>query len=375
MKPRELGRLVIVDDHSAQTRSLCETLQREGYMIKGFASAVEALGSLRPDEYDVLIADRCTPDMDVTALIRSAQTIDCHLAVIVLSGQEDIDCPGGTTNSGSIDCVRRPFTLTSLRPVIDRAVSIRRLSRENTRLRECAQHSAEELAAAHRALESFSHSVSHDLKAPLRAVSSLVQIMQEDYGAQLDVEGCNVLALIVDSCQRMDELIAGLLAFSQSTSQPLERVTVDMTALARSAWNEIVAVHTGPTPSLEITALPETQGDVHLLRQVWRHLLANAAKYSSKCQAPLIRVTGHTEAAQCVYEVNDNGVGFDMKHAHRLFGVFQRLHRTEEYPGVGVGLAIVHRVLSRHGGRIRAESRPDSHTSFHFVLPWTGDQP
>ena len=257
---RDPGRLVIVDDHPAHMRTLCDTLEIKGYKVRGFTSAVEALKSLQPDQYDVLITDLRMPEMDGIALTRSAREIDPDLAAVIMTGHGTIDTAVRAMQGGALDYVLKPFSLDSVMPIIDRAVSFRRLGRENAQLRERERQRSEELAATNRALESFAYSVSHDLKAPLRAVSSLVQIMQEDYAERLDDEGRSVLGLIDGSCRRMDELITGLLAFSQSARQPLDRVPVDMGALARAAWNEVMAVHQGPAPSLDIPPLPSSYG-------------------------------------------------------------------------------------------------------------------
>ncbi len=369
MTSRDQGRLLIVDDHATHLRTLCDTLALKGYQTQGYTSGAEALERLAPNCYDVLITDLRMPDIDGITLIGSARTIDPDLAAIIMTGHGTIDTAIRALQGGALDYVLKPFSLKSVIPIIDRAVSIRRLGRENAELRERERQRSEELAATNQALESFSYSVSHDLKAPLRAVSSLVQIVHEDYGERMDDEGRGVLKLIGESCHRMDELITGLLAFSQSTRQPLDRVPVDMEALARAAWNEVLAVHQGPRPALTIPPLPPTYGDVTLLRQVWCNLLGNAVKYSAGRSGPEIYVRGRCEAGENVYEVVDNGAGFDMKYAHRLFGVFQRLHRPEDFAGTGVGLAIVQRIVTRHGGRIWAQGSPDAGASFHFALP------
>jgi signal transduction histidine kinase len=369
MTSTDQGRLLIVDDHATHLRTLCDVLALKGYQTRGYTSGAEALEALTSDCYDVLITDLRMPDMDGITLTRSARLIDPDLAAIIMTGHGTIDTAIRALQGGAMDYVLKPFSMDSVKPIIDRAVSIRRLGRENALLRERERQRSEELAATNRALESFSYSISHDLKAPLRAVSSLVQIVREDYDERLDDEGRGVLKLIGESCDRMDELITGLLAFSQSTRQPLDRAPVDMRALACVAWNEVLAVHQGPAPELDIPALPPAYGDATLLRQVWCNLLGNAVKYSAKRPDPAIRIRGRYEGQESVYEVADNGAGFDMKYAHRLFDVFQRLHRPEDFAGTGVGLAIVQRIVTRHGGRIWAEGSPNAGASFHFALP------
>jgi light-regulated signal transduction histidine kinase (bacteriophytochrome) len=167
----------------------------------------------------------------------------------------------------------------------------------------------------------------------------------------------------------MDQLIVGLLAFSQAGRQPLDRTRIDMTSLAREAAAEVLAAHAGPKPSIEISDLPPCAGDATVIRQVWCNLIGNALKYSAKRIQPLIRISGRIEDREAVYQVDDNGAGFDMRYVHRLFAVFQRLHGAADFAGTGVGLAIVHRILTRHGGRIWAKGEPDQGASFQFALP------
>jgi light-regulated signal transduction histidine kinase (bacteriophytochrome) len=167
----------------------------------------------------------------------------------------------------------------------------------------------------------------------------------------------------------MDQLIVGLLEFSQAGRRPIQRVALDMTALARAAAAEVLAGYSGPAAELSIAELPACAGDVTVIRQVWCNLIGNALKYSAKRVQPRIEVSGHADGSELCYQVRDNGAGFDMRYAEKLFGVFQRLHGETEFAGTGVGLAIVQRIIARHGGRIWAESKPDQGACFTFSLP------
>jgi len=243
------------------------------------------------------------------------------------------------------------------------------LKRENALLRERESKLLRQLVAADQALESFSHSVSHDLRAPLRAIDSLIQILEEDHGQSLGDDGRSVMSVIHDACGRLDQLISGLLAFSRSVRQEFEMVQIDMGQLAKDAVGQVMAVYSGPAPAVDIGALPPGAGDATLLRQVWCHLISNALKFSSKRTEPQLRITGRIEGHETIYQVEDNGTGFDMVYAHKLFNVFQRLHKADEFPGTGVGLAITQRIIARHDGRIWAESAPNAGARFHFALP------
>ncbi|MGH8689310.1 MAG: sensor histidine kinase [Burkholderiales bacterium] len=222
------------------------------------------------------------------------------------------------------------------------------------------------LEAANKELEAFSYSVSHDLRAPLRGIEGYSRILEEDYAAALDDEGRRVLGVIRGETLGMGRLIDDLLAFSRLGRQPMARESLDMQALARTVVEEL---RNGSSAAVEIAALPAAEADPRLLRQVWVNLVSNAFKYSGKREAPVIRIEGKEEPERAVYWVRDNGAGFDMRYVDKLFGVFQRLHREDEYPGTGVGLAIVQRIVNRHGGRVWAEAALGEGACFYFSLP------
>jgi signal transduction histidine kinase len=225
------------------------------------------------------------------------------------------------------------------------------------------------LESANRELESFSYSVSHDLRSPLRAIDGYSLMLEEDYGPQLDETARRYIQTIRNGSQRMAALIDDLLTFSRLSRQSLNRQTVDMTTLARRAAAEVLEGQPEPKPAVNIAELPPVLGDPALLRQVWTNLIGNAVKYSSKSATPEVQVRAAAEGRLVRYEVQDNGVGFDMKYADKLFGVFQRLHSIDEYPGTGVGLAIVQRIITRHEGAVTAKGERGKGATFGFTLP------
>jgi PAS domain S-box-containing protein len=236
---------------------------------------------------------------------------------------------------------------------------------------ETLERKSRELEAANKELESFSYSVSHDLRAPLRAVEGYATILQEDYGAALDDEGRRYLNNIREGATRMGHLIQDLLAFSRLSRQPISPVETDTRMLVQTAWQAIRAAQPQLRAELVVQDLPATWGDARLLQQVWINLLENAVKYSSKADAPRIDVSGgRAEGNEALFQIQDNGVGFDMRYYDKLFNVFQRLHSESEYSGTGVGLAIVQRVIARHGGRVWARSEPGKGATFSFALPF-----
>jgi two-component system sensor histidine kinase/response regulator len=363
------ARLLIVDDESAQMRALCDTLSLEGYVTHGFSSARQALAELRPGEFDLLLTDLMMPEMDGITLINAARRIDSTLGAVVMTGHGTIDTAVQAMQVGALDYILKPFKLNVILPVLTRALEGQRLRRENAELQEREQRRSEELAAAYQDLESFSYSISHDLRAPLRTIDSFAQVLEDDFAEPLGEEGRRVIGIIRRGSQKMDQLIVGLLEFSRAGRERLDLDRIDMTALARSAAAETMAVYTGPEPHIDIAELPAVAGDATVMRQVWCNLIGNALKYSAKRPEPRIRISGRIEDREAIYQVDDNGAGFDMRYADKLFGVFQRLHRTEDFSGTGVGLAIVHRIVARHGGRIWAQGALDAGACFQFALP------
>jgi len=231
----------------------------------------------------------------------------------------------------------------------------------------------EQLAQSNSELERFSYSVSHDLRAPLRAINGYAQAVLEDYAAALDAEGQRFLGIIRDSAKRGGELIDALLNFSRLGRQPLAVEPVDLTELARSVIDELRRSAGPEAIDTIVDPLPATRGDRTLLRQVLANLIGNAFKFSRGRPHPQIEVGARREGQAVVYFVRDNGVGFDIRYSDKLFGVFQRLHRPDEFEGTGVGLALAQRIIQRHGGRIWADGRVDGGATFFFTLP--GERP
>jgi two-component system, sensor histidine kinase and response regulator len=363
------ARLLIVDDEAAQLRALCDTLQLEGYVTQGFGSGPEALATLSPGQFDLLLTDLMMPGMDGITLIDAAKKVDPSIGALVMTGHGTIDTAVRAMQGGALDYILKPFRLNVILPVIARALDVQRLRRENAELHLREKQRSAELAAAYHDLESFSYSISHDLRAPLRSMDGFAAILESDFAAQLGDEGRRILNIIRAGSQKMDELIVSLLEFSRAGRSALQFDRVDMTLLADAAAREVQALYTGPEPQINIADLPPVQADPVVIRQVWCNLIGNALKYSAKRATPKISVSGRIDNDEAIYQVEDNGAGFDMRYADKLFGVFQRLHRSEDFSGTGVGLAIVHRIIARHGGRIWAKGSPDAGACFQFALP------
>jgi PAS domain S-box-containing protein len=247
-----------------------------------------------------------------------------------------------------------------------RDISERRRAEDAIRALNAELHAqAAELRQSNRELESFSYTISHDLRAPLRHIDGYARMLQEDAADALDGDCRRYLDEIGLAARRMGALIDDLLAFSRLGRKPVERVPLDMHQLV-----ERVVEECGGTGKVTVGRLPEAQADPVLLRQVWVNLVSNALKYSApRGEDARVKIDGRREDGRVEYRIRDNGVGFDMRYADKLFGVFQRLHSQEEFEGTGVGLAIVQQIVARHGGSVRAESAPGAGATFTFDLP------
>ncbi|HZX32278.1 MAG TPA: ATP-binding protein [Rhodocyclaceae bacterium] len=237
-------------------------------------------------------------------------------------------------------------------------------------LAECRR----ELEAVNGELEALSYSVSHDLRAPLRAVSGFSRILSRDYAGQLPAEARQYLDLVSDGAVRLDQLIRDLLSYSRLGRQPLHRQPVDLCRMVAECMHHVLLAYEGRQVEFQPEDLPSWPADPALLREVFLALLDNAVKFTAGRDPVRIQVGADIVGGQLQVHVRDNGIGFDMHYAHKLFGVFQRLHRADEYPGTGIGLAVAQRIVQRHGGRIWAESAPDQGATFFFTLPAGGDE-
>lgn len=369
------ARLLIVDDEAAQMKALCNTLASEGFNPTGFSSAKQALASLRPGQHELLLTDLLMPELDGIELIRAARLMDPELAGIVMTGHGTIDTAVAAMHVGALDYVLKPFKLNVILTVIGRALDIRRLRIENASLQRREREQTAELAAAYRDLESFSYSVSHDLRSPLRAIRGFADLFVEEFGAAVPEEGRRQLDHVVAGAARMDQLIEDLLKFCRFSRTPLIRREVDLGSMVRRILAELQARETHRAVTVDMGELPPVEGDASLLEQVLINLLSNAFKFTRHKSDACVSVGSFAApkadgsgALERIYFVRDNGAGFDMKHAGKLFGVFQRLHSQEQFEGTGVGLSIVQRVVQRHGGRIWAESALGQGAAFYFVL-------
>lgn len=376
MNATHTARLLIVDDEQRQMTALCETLNDHGYQTTGFASSKAALAAVEKGKFDLLLTDLMMPEMDGIALLRGAHEVDPDLVGIVMTGQGTIDSAVEAMKAGALDYILKPFKLSVVLPVLSRALTVRKLRLENIALEKSVRERTAELETANRELEfankeleAFSYSISHDLRAPLRHIDGFSEILMQNHGAQLPEAGQRLLQNVRNGAQRLGQLIDDLLRFSRLSRQPLMMSKVSLARLVQHVLGELESERVGRQVDIRVGDLPDCLGDYALLKQVFTNLLTNALKFTRKREQALIEISAEASGKEIVCFVRDNGAGFDMQFATKLFGVFQRMHKESEFEGTGVGLSIVQRIIHRHGGRIWAEAELGKGACFHFTLP------
>jgi len=358
--------ILLVDDRAENLLALGSILENPEYHLVKAHSGREALRWLLQDEeFAVVILDIRMTDLDgfeTAAILREREkTRQTPIIFLTAYSQEREHVLRGYS-LGAVDYLFNPPEPEILRAKVSVFVELFKKSRELKRQTEL-------LAAAKQELESFCYSVSHDLRAPLRHIDGFVGMLRHENEAILSDSCEHYLDTITESAVRMDRLINGLLAFSRMSRVDLQRRPVGMDDLVKEVLRELARETAGRHVTWEVTPLPNVLGDRSLLSQVWSNLLANAVKYTRSRDPATIRIGSRQTNQEYEFHVRDNGTGFDMRYADRLFGVFQRLHRTEEFEGTGIGLACVRRIIERHGGRTWAHGQVNAGATFYFTLP------
>ncbi|MES2934523.1 MAG: ATP-binding protein, partial [Pseudomonadota bacterium] len=346
------------------------SVDKNGVLIRINDTELGWLG-YRRDEVIGILTHR---DIHTPASLRNYLTaFNIYLKTGILQDQE-LECvrKDGTTLMVSLNATAvrdQDGEFVMSRTTMNDITARKQAEQEIQLLNSNLQLQAENLIATNGELESFSYSVSHDLRAPLRAMNGYALMLEEDYADRLDESGMRYLSVIRTNSERMGRLIDDLLAFSRLGRQAFTKADLDMQALVQEVVTEVLQEHLSQPPAIHIALLPDARADRSLLRQVWLNLISNAAKFSKKRPDAAIWISASRDGNEITYCVKDNGVGFNMAFYGKLFGVFQRLHHASEFAGTGVGLAIVQRIVLRHNGRIWAESKDGEGATFYFTLP------
>jgi signal transduction histidine kinase len=376
--------ILIVDDES-QNRKLLQTLLRpEGYLTLTAANGADALAAVADSEPDLILLDIMMPGIDgyqVAEILKSGPATS-HIPIIMMTALADRAARLAGLNAGAEEFLTKPVDRAELWLRVRNLLRLKSLGDlqaqaqeetlyRNAALEERVRQRTVQLQAANDELEAFSYSVSHDLRSPLSSIESFSGLLGEEIGSSAATErSIHYLARIRANVRRMGDLIDGMLSLALVSRASLKSESVDLSALAQAVVDEYRERDPGRVAVFDIQPAMVAQGDERLLRQVLDNLLGNAWKFSGN--QPEVRIAFGCKIAPdgaTVYAVRDNGAGFDTAYSDKLFGAFQRLHTATEFPGTGIGLATVRRIVTRHGGNIRAESTLGQGATFYFTLP------
>jgi light-regulated signal transduction histidine kinase (bacteriophytochrome) len=286
----------------------------------------------------------------------------------MLTAKADDDLRVQLLREGAQDYLLKPFVPEELRARVNNLIALKQAQEQLIERNVHLNAAVAELENANQELDAFSYSVSHDLRAPLRAIHGFTSMLVEDLGEQLSTDARHYMARIQHNVLSAQSMIDALIALARLGRQPLTREWLEPEALVQEVLQDLSAEQQGRQLEIRVGDLPTCQADPTLLRHVYSNLISNALKYTQKRESALVEIGCLSDSGKNVYFVRDNGAGFDMTYADRLFGVFQRMHRPDEFEGTGIGLAIVRRVIHRHGGRIWAEAAVDQGAAFYFEL-------
>jgi two-component system, sensor histidine kinase and response regulator len=377
--------LLLIDDKEANLFALEQLLEKQDRVFLKATTGRDGLKRALDHEVDLIILDVQMPEMDgfeVAQILKSnKRTKDIPIIFASAEKKERQSIIQGF-EEGAVDYLPKPLdpelTKAKVSVLLKIQLQNRQLQEKNLALQQAderisrlnvdLQKNLGQLEAANKELESFSYSVSHDLRSPIRAMLGYARIVEEEQTGKLNDAASRAIKIIQDNAQKMNRMIDDLLAFSKLGRQALQHLYVDMDALVRTVLTDLHQ-RLPYQPEIVVHDLLPAHADTALLAHVWTNLISNAMKYSSKATQPRVEIGAHAGDNEVQYYVKDNGAGFDMKYADKLFQVFQRLHKAADFEGTGVGLAIVQRIIARHGGRIWAEAKVNEGATFYFTLP------
>ncbi|MEN6622780.1 MAG: ATP-binding protein [Smithella sp.] len=372
-------KILIVDDKDENLYTLEQILKETDADIISARNGNDALIASLNHEFALAILDVQMPEMDgyeLADFLRS-DTRTKNLPVIFLSAvySDEYHVFKGY-ESGAVDFITKPYNpkifLSKVNHFLSRNKLLHELQKEiadRKRIEVDLQTRTKELEAANKELESFSYSVSHDLRAPLRAIDGYSRMLVKEMKNKPTAESERKLKIIRENIGKMEQLIDDLLAFSRLGRQAMTINPIDIGSLVDELWSGIYAINPGRSMELRKDKLPQAHGDAHLVKQVLFNLMANAVKFTKIREHAIIEIGGNDEGSNVLIYIKDNGAGFNMDYYNKLFNVFQRLHSSEEFEGTGIGLATVQRIINKHNGRIWAEGKVDQGATFYFSLP------
>ncbi|HTF16747.1 MAG TPA: response regulator [Chryseolinea sp.] len=370
--------ILVIDDNESNINTLESLLEKPGRIFLTATSGKAGLKMALSKNVDLIILDVQMPEMngfEVAQVLKSNNRTKDIPIIFASAEMKERDSIMKGFNEGAFDYLSKPLdpelTKAKVSVLLQLQLQRKELVDKNLSLQQAEvqiKKHLQEVETLNKELESFSYSVSHDLRSPLRSIKGYAQILQDDFGDKIGVEGTKLLSIIQQNSARMDDLINDLLEFSKlGRRQPVKRL-VDIHELVGNVIQGIREA-TPHKASIEIEELLPVSCDASLLQQVWVNLITNAIKYSSKKEKPEVMIGCYTGDSDITYFVKDNGVGFDMSYADKLFKVFQRLHTDTEFEGSGIGLALVQKIVSRQGGRVWAEAIKGYGATFYFSLP------
>jgi signal transduction histidine kinase len=358
---------VLVCEDNQELLTYIVSLLQNICSIKTASNGVEALHLVRSWEPDLVLSDVMMPEKDGIAVCKEIKSDEStsKIIVVLLTALTHREAMLKGWEAKADEYLFKPFHPEEL---ITRISSLLSVIKQRKKSDELLKQKNDELVKVINDLESFSYSVSHDLRAPLRAVSGYTRALEEDYANALDDDGKKLLHTILRNTSKMNDLIDDLLSFSKLDRKEITKSGIDMESFVRQILDEVNA-NTNHRADIQMNPILPAWADPSLLNQVWINLLSNAIKYSSKKEKPVVEIGSQSQNSEIIYYVRDNGAGFDMNYASKLFGVFQRLHKSNEFEGTGIGLALVKRIVTKHGGRVWAEGQEGNGATFYFTLP------
>ncbi len=364
------GDIMVVDDTPENLRLLSQMLMEQGYTVRPILSGVAALCAIERIQPDLILLDIKMPEMNGFEVCErlKADPRTCDIPVIFISALDAIEDKVRAFRAGGVDYITKPFNFEEVLARIETHLALRALHQQLAKKNLKLEQQAEALVRSNAELEQFAHVISHDLREPLRMVSSYLQLLERGYAAQLDEQARDFIGYAVDGAQRMQAMIKSLLSYARVDTRGGALRPTDCEAVLAHTLMDLKIVIGETHASITHDALPTVRADAAQLEHLFQNLVGNAIKFRGQAP-PRIHVTAERRADMWCFSVSDNGIGIAPKYADEIFRIFRRLHTEEEYPGLGIGLALCKRIVERHGGRIWVKSDLGQGATFFFTLP------